>query len=92
MPAKKKYLSGGWKRFSKVTAAILGSYIVAMSVHVAVIKLAMDDTPWLLTSSYSSFLLWTGLMVLAFFIKKAWHVWGIYAVISSICSILIFTG
>ncbi|MEL6534419.1 MAG: hypothetical protein AAFQ98_03350 [Bacteroidota bacterium] len=89
MPAKTKYLSSGWTRFSKVMAAILGSYIVTMLIHMAVAKMPADDTPVVLTTAYSSFLMWIGFMVLAFFIRKAWHVWGLFALLSGLCTCLI---
>ncbi|MEM8967047.1 MAG: hypothetical protein AAGE93_11565 [Bacteroidota bacterium] len=90
MPAKAKYLSSGWTRFSKVTAAILGSYVVTMLIHIAIAKTAVNDTPVLLTSAYSAFLLWVGFMVLTFFIKKAWYVWAVYGVLSGMCLAIIY--
>ena len=88
MPAKKKYLSGPWKRVSKITAAILGGYVLTMMIHVVTAKVVVDDTPVIMTTAYSSFLMWAGFMVLAFFIRKAWHVWGIYMLLSGICLVI----
>lgn len=88
MPAKQKYLSSTWKRVSKVTAAIVGSYILTMLIHVVTAKVVTDETPVIMTTAYSSFLMWVGFMVLAFFIRKAWHVWGIYALLSGICLVI----
>lgn len=90
MPAKKKYLSNGWKRLSKVTAAILGTYLATMLLHVAIAMNVANDTPVVLTTSYSAFLIWVGLMVLTFFIKKAWHAWSLLLAIVGISSLFIF--
>ena len=90
MPAKSKYLSGGWKRFSKVTAAILGAYVATMLLHVALAKNVIDDTPIVLTTAYSAFLMWVALMVIIFFIKKAWHGWSVILFITVISAFFIF--
>jgi hypothetical protein len=92
MPAKKKYLSRPWKRVSKITAAILGGYVATMLSHIACIKLAANDTPVLMTSAYTTFFVWVGLMVLAFFIHKAWHVWGLYLLIAVLSAAGIFVS
>lgn len=85
MPANKKYLSGPWKRFSKVTAAILGGYFVTAMFHAAVARLVPDNVSVIMSASYTSFFVWVGLMVLAFFIRKAWHVWSLYLILCGIC-------
>lgn len=90
MPAKQKYLSGAWQRFSKIIAAIPGAYIATMLLHVAVAKNMANDTPIVLTTAYSAFLMWVGFMVLVFFIKKAWHAWALLLGISSVSSFFIF--
>lgn len=89
MPAKKKYLSGAGERASKVTAAILLGYVLAMLLHITLAKHAPDDTPVLMTSAYSSFLTWVGLMILAFFMPKARHVWTLYTGLSLLCVALL---
>jgi len=66
MPAKKKYLAGGWKRLSKVLAIIFGAYFASAFLHIALAKNVLNDTPVLLTSAYTSFLVWTGLMVMVY--------------------------
>lgn len=91
MPAKNEYLSGPWKRFSKLIAAIVGAYIAAMLFHVAIAKFAMpNETPIVLSSSYTAFVTWVGLMVLVYFIKRAWHAWLLLFVISFISGLIIF--
>ncbi|TRX60735.1 hypothetical protein FNH22_06735 [Fulvivirga sp. M361] len=91
MPAKSKYLSDTWTRVSKVTAAILGSYIATMLMHIATATLVTNNAPVILTTSYSAFLIWIAFMVLAFFIKKAWHVWCLFGSVIIVCSLIIFS-
>ncbi|MEM9981922.1 MAG: hypothetical protein AAF734_05460 [Bacteroidota bacterium] len=90
MPANKKHLSGGWKRFSKVTAALLGGFVATMLLHVAVIKRVPNDTPALMTAAYSSFVVWVGFMILTYFIHKAWHVWCLLGAISLLSALVIY--
>jgi len=90
MPAKKKYLSGPWQRLSKVLAAILGGYLATMLLHMAVATSVPNDTPVVLTTAYSAFSLWVGFMVLTFFMKKAWHAWGLFILISGFSLVLIY--
>ena len=90
MPAKKKYLSGGWRRLSKVIAILFGAYAATATLHIAIAKSVPNDTPVLLTSTYSSFLVWVGFMVMIYMIKKAWISWSILFSVITICSLLIF--
>jgi hypothetical protein len=71
-------------------AAIFGAYIATMLLHIAIGMSVPNDTPVLLTSIYSIFLCWTGLMVLIYFIRRAWVSWLILISISLISSALIF--
>ena len=90
MPAKAKYLSSGWTRFSKVMAAIFGAYFATMTFHIAIAKNVPNDTPVLLTSVYSTFLIWCGLMIMIFLVKKAWVSWVILVSIILSGGLLIF--
>lgn len=90
MPANAKYLSSGWARFSKIMAAIFGAYFATMFIHMAIAKNAPNDTPVLLTSTYSTFLVWCGFMVMVFLIKRAWVSWALLLLIILLSSLLIF--
>ncbi|WP_438712045.1 hypothetical protein ACSTS3_06155 [Aquimarina muelleri] len=91
MPAKKEYLSGPWKRFSKLMAALIGAYITTMLFHVALAKVSMpNETPVVLSGSYTGFVVWVGLMVMVYFIKKAWHAWLLFFMISFFSGLIIF--
>ncbi|MEM9299370.1 MAG: hypothetical protein AAGA64_13395 [Bacteroidota bacterium] len=90
MPARAKYLSSGWSRFGKVLAIIFGAYAATAFLHIALAKNVTDDTPVLLTSTYSSFLTWVGFMVMVFLVKKAWKAWCILLGVIALSSLLIF--
>ncbi|MCG8321412.1 MAG: hypothetical protein MI921_18055 [Cytophagales bacterium] len=90
MPAKSKYLSPASKRISKVTVAVLGSYVLTMAIHLAVAVMLEDKSPLIFTTGYSAFFMWVFFMVMAFLINKAWHVWGLYSIITMICTAIIY--
>ncbi|MEL6591339.1 MAG: hypothetical protein AAFQ87_18880 [Bacteroidota bacterium] len=90
MPAKVKYLSSGWRRTSKLFAAIFGAYAASMFIHSAIAKLAPNDTPILLTAAYTGFALWIGFMIMVYMIEKAWISWAILLSICALSTLLIF--
>ncbi|MEL7533034.1 MAG: hypothetical protein AAFN10_17085 [Bacteroidota bacterium] len=90
MPAKAKYLSSGWRRTSKVLAATLGAYATTMFIHSALAKVAPDDTPVLLTATFTGFFLWVGFMIMVYMIEKAWISWTILLSLCGLSALLIF--
>jgi hypothetical protein len=92
MPANPKYLTlSPWKRFAKISAAIVGGYVLTTCFHLA-LALWLDPVTVLITSAYSSFLLWVGLMVVAFLARNGWKVWGYYLLLSAFFGVLIVLG
>lgn len=89
MPAKAKYLSSGWTRFSRVMAAIFGAYVASMFIHIALAKSVPDDTPVLLTSTYTAFLGWVGFMIMIYLVKKVWISWLVLVLVSGLCFVVI---
>ncbi len=78
MPANPKYLTQcKWQRFAKITAAILGGYLVSMSFHLALTTL-FNRADVVITMAFSGFILWVILMVIAFLAKNGWKIWLIY--------------
>lgn len=78
MPANPKYLTQSkTQRFAKITAAILGGYFVSVSFHLAL-------TSWfnrpniIITMTFSAFILWVALMIVAFLAKNGWKIWLLY--------------
>lgn len=87
MPADRKHLSSPGQRFLKISAGILGGYLVAVLLHNAIGSLLSNKDGLIVTSAYTSFLVWAVLLVIAFLAKSGWKVWGVYLLL-----ILIFTG
>ncbi|MBT1704752.1 hypothetical protein [Chryseosolibacter indicus] len=92
MPANPKYLThSGWQRFAKISAAILGGYLVTTALHLALAAWTSHVTV-IITSAFSSFILWVILMVLAFLPRNGWKVWLIYAGIAIAGFVLAWAG
>ncbi|MEM7575473.1 MAG: hypothetical protein AAF433_21395 [Bacteroidota bacterium] len=91
MPANTKYLSSIGAQISKLIAAIFGGYLASAALHIGIAKAVPNDTPVLLTATYSMFLVWCGLMVMVYLIRKAWVSWAILLLITLFGGYLIFS-
>ncbi|WP_444660173.1 hypothetical protein [Flavobacterium columnare] len=90
MPANSKYLTQSKReRFLKITAAILGGYLVSVSFHLA-LATWFDKATIVMTMSFSGFILWVALMIVAFLAKKGWKIWGIYLFLTLFFCLIIF--
>ena len=70
MPANKKYLTNSpVQKIAKITAAILGGYIVTEAFFMALIAW-MSPGDVIFTLRYAGFILWAVLMIFAFIAKK----------------------
>lgn len=78
MPADKKHLSSPGQRFLKVSAGILGGYFVTVLSHNAIGSFLTNKDALIVTSAFSSFLLWAALLVIAILSKNGWKVWAVY--------------
>lgn len=84
MPANTKYLTHKkHQRFAKVSAAILGAFLVSSSLHLAIAAWASAIRPVLATYSFSLFILWCTLMLLTFLFKNGWKCWLLYLVLTA---------
>lgn len=90
MPAQKKYLSSGWVRFSKLMASIPGAFISSILLHLAIAQLFKEPSIIIFTATYTVFLLWCGLMILVYMVRKAWISWMVLLSIVSLSSLLLF--
>lgn len=92
MPANKKYLTHSpTQRFAKITAAIGGGLMVAVLFHMALASW-FNHVAVIITSTFSAFILWAVLMVLAFLSKNGWKIWGIYLAASLLFGALTYFG
>jgi len=90
MPTNKKYLTPApSQRFAKITAAILGGLMVSVMFHMALASW-FNHVAVIITSTFTAFILWAVLMVIAFLGKNGWTVWGIYLLISIVLFVLFY--
>ena len=83
MPANTKYLTQSkHQRFAKVSAAILGAFLVSSTLHLAIAAWVSNVKPVLATYSFSLFLLWCPLMLLTFLFKNGWKCWLLYIAVT----------
>ncbi|HBK70952.1 MAG TPA: hypothetical protein DDZ39_04720 [Flavobacteriaceae bacterium] len=92
MPANPKYLTKSkWQRFGKISAGILGGYLVSMSLHLA-LATWFNHINVIVTLSFSGFILWAVLLILAFLAKSGWKIWAIYLLLTLLFSGIIYLG
>jgi len=92
MPANPKYLNASfWPRFAKITAAIIGSYLVSISFHLALASW-LNRPNVIITTAYSGFIVWVVLMVVTFLGKSGWKIWGLYLLLTLFFSGLVYAG
>lgn len=92
MPANPKYLNASfWPRFAKITAAIIGSYLVSVSFHLALASW-LNRPNVIITTAYSGFIIWVVLMVVTFLAKSGLKVWGLYLLLTLFFSGLVYAG
>ena len=90
MPANPKYLSSPGQRVLKITAGILGGLILTVFIHNA-IGAILKEKGWLvITSAYSSFIIWVSLLIIAFLSKNGWIIWGIYLLLICVFATITF--
>lgn len=90
MPANQKHLSSPGQRILKTTAGILGGFLVTIFFHNALGSLLEQKGALIITTAYTSFILWAALLVIAFLSKNGWKVWGIYLLLTLIFGVVIF--
>jgi hypothetical protein len=92
MPANPKHLTvSPWQRAGKISAGILGGYCVTAAVHLAFASW-VNHVNVLITSTFTGFILWAVLMVLAFLAKSGWRVWLLYILLILIFLVIAWMG
>ncbi|MEM6804724.1 MAG: hypothetical protein AAF696_25225 [Bacteroidota bacterium] len=81
MPAKQKYLSSPGQRFLKITAGLIGGFMITILFHNSIGSLMANKGALIITSAFSSFIVWAFLLLFAFMAKNGWKIWGIYILI-----------
>ncbi|MFZ6013498.1 MAG: hypothetical protein ACOYXT_24365, partial [Bacteroidota bacterium] len=77
--------------FAKISAAIIGGYLVAMSLHVA-LAAWINHVNVLITSTFSGFIVWATLMIVAFLSKQGWRIWLLYLVLTIVLMGIAYLG
>lgn len=90
MPANPKHLSSTGQRILKITAGILGGFILTILFHNTIGAVLEEKGVIIMTSAYSSFILWAALMVVAFLAKNGWKIWGVYLCLIAVFGLIIF--
>lgn len=79
MPANKKYLTtSSWQRFAKISAGILGGYIISALLHMTLALWLPVHMKALITSVFTLYMSWCTLIVTAFLFKNGWKTWALY--------------
>ncbi|WP_057939407.1 hypothetical protein [Algoriphagus resistens] len=90
MPANKKYLTPTFlHRFIRITAGLIGGYAVTVSFFLA-LSFWLDKVSVLFTLVFGGFLVWVGLMIVAFIAKSGWKIWAIYVFLTLCFSTIIY--
>ncbi|WP_459210292.1 hypothetical protein [Aquimarina rhabdastrellae] len=93
MPANPKYLtSSNSQKFAKLSAGILGGYVLSAMLHMVLALWVFDHKQVLITSVYSLFLIWMIFLIIPYFSKNGWKVWGVYLFFIIISAVLIYFG
>ncbi|MBX3255826.1 MAG: hypothetical protein KF862_16955 [Chitinophagaceae bacterium] len=84
MPANKKYLTASpLQRTLKITAAIIGGYMVSTAFH-QFLMLFLSKKEVYMTMHFSVYIMWAVLMIVAFLAKSGWKIWGWYLLASAV--------
>lgn len=90
MPANKKYLTKSFhQRFAKVTAAILGGYMVTATFFMA-LSGWLDRASVIVTMIFGGFVLWAGIMICTFLFRNGWIAWALYLGLTGIFSAVMY--
>lgn len=90
MPAKKEYLSSTSQRWLKITAGILGGYLLSSAFHLLLASFIENKAAAIITSAYTIFICWVVLMIMAFRFRNGWTAWGTYLAGIVICGLGIY--
>lgn len=92
MPANKKHLTRSvYQRFAKISAGFLGGYLVTITFFL-VLSFWLDRASIIVTMIFGGFILWAGLMVIAFLFKNGWIAWTVYLLVSICLSMIIYVN
>lgn len=78
MPANPKYLTQSpWQKFAKLSAGILGGYLISALLHMC-IPILFHSKEVLIVSIFTLYIVWGLLLILPYLFKNGWKVWLLY--------------
>lgn len=89
MPANPKYLSPSGERLLKVSAGILGGYLLTVAAFGVVASFG-HRSEVLFTLQYVGFLVWALLLMAALLARKGWRIWLLYLGLTLLCMAIIY--
>jgi len=92
MPANQRYLSPAGQRILKISAGLIGGYLLSVTIHLAVALLPGIGMNLLVSGIFSVFTLWVVFMILAFIARNGWVIWGIYLLLSLVFGFIAYSG
>lgn len=93
MPANPKYLTkNSWQQFAKLSAGILGGYIITALIHMVLALFIPYHKEILITTTITFFIIWVVFLIIPYLFKNGWKVWLLYIVIISILFGLYYIG
>lgn len=93
MPANPKYLNKSpWHQFAKITAGIIGGYIIAALLHLCLPLFLPYPKEVLITSIFTVFMVWCVFLIIPFLFTNGWKAWALYLIIIVILYIIYHYG
>ena len=80
MPANPKYLSSGPDRAAKITAGLIGGYLLSAMFHYVLGLLVENKAAVVATSVYTLYMLWMVFFIIPFMMKSGIKAWVYYLV------------
>jgi len=80
MPANPKYLSSGPQRAAKITAGLIGGYLLSAMFHYVLGLTFENKAVVVVTSVYTLYMLWMVLFIVPFLMKSGGKAWVIYLI------------
>lgn len=92
MPANPKYLSSVGQRILKISAGIVGGYLLSGAIHLLLALIPTVGMTMLISGVFSMFLLWVLFMVIAFLSHNGWKIWGLYLFFTLLFGYIAYNG
>ena len=93
MPANPKYLNKNpWQQFAKITAGLIGGYIITALFHMSLALWIPNGKEILITSIYTFYLVWCTLIIVPYLFKNGWKTWALYIIVALALYIVYYFG